>query len=156
LPLFLSTRRRLARRLLLGPQDVVDPESLVLKHAPRNGCAGIFVGMWLMVWCFMLVEMCRHELHAAKRDPAAIPVMTLLAAIAVAGAVYVAYELTTRDELRMDARGITYARRVIVVVLRRWEAPLDAVKNIDLCERTPPRAVGPSSGSPRRMRCSFA
>jgi hypothetical protein len=152
LPLFLSFRRRVVAPLLLGAHDVVaEPQSLVLRHTPRSGCLGIIAALWLIGWCFGLIAMCREALRAGSLELSTLIQMIMMAAVIFAGALYVLYQFTAIDELRVDGGGgITYRRRVIgIVVLRRWTAPLDAVYNIDLSERRPRRPVGGSSGPPQ-------
>jgi hypothetical protein len=106
-----------------------DGQRLLLRHAVRNGCGGIFALFWLWAFTFASISVSRSVV--AHPDLRGILVAALVVAIELAVAIYVLACLAMRDDLRMEYRRILYQRRVIFVI-RQQELQLAEIQNIDL------------------------
>ena len=108
-------------------------ESLVLQHAPRDGCSAIIVILWSIFWTafvlFMAREVARHP------DPRGISCLAVAALMDVAAWGYAIYSLFATDQIRVDRERLVYTRRVLIPIRRR-EVLLTRIENVDL--RTTP------------------
>ena len=111
---------------------------LVLRHSPTNGCAGFFILWPLLIFGSIVVV----EAPQAFKKPAVSSVlaMSVLTAISLSIAGFFLFSFFARDELHVDNRRIRYRRRVLVVTLRRWEAALFDVTDVDVIDTSTPRS----------------
>ena len=106
-------------------------QQIVLRHAPREGCAIFFVIPWCIAWTAFIVMMARDV--EARPDLRGIFWLAVMAAIDVAALAFVLYSLFATDELRLDQNRLIYFRRVLLPIRRR-ELLLTRVEKIDLLD----------------------
>ena len=104
-------------------------ESLVLQHAPRDGCGALLVIPGSIAWAAFLVFMARDV--ARHPDPRSIFWLTVLSLIDVVAFGYGIYSLFATDQIRVDRERLVYTRRVLVPI-RRHEMLLTRIENVDL------------------------
>ena len=104
-------------------------ESLVLEHAPRDGCGALFIIPWNIGWTVAIVFVARQV--AGHPDPHGIFWLAVMSLIGLAMWCYSVYGLSATDEIRVDRERLVYTRRVLIPVRRR-EFLLTRIANVDL------------------------
>jgi|GEM_PF-6194377 len=104
-------------------------ESLVLQHAPRDGCGALFVIPWSIGWTIGVVFMARQV--AGHPDLHGIFWLAVMSLIDLAAWGYSVYSLFATDQIRVDRERLVYTRRVLIPIRRR-EFLLTRIANVDL------------------------
>lgn len=104
-------------------------ESLVLQHAPREGCGVFIVIPWSIIWTAFIVFMARDIVR--HPDPRGIFALALMSLMDLAAWGYAVYSLFATDQIRVDREKLVYTRRVLIPIRRR-EFLLTRIANVDL------------------------
>jgi len=104
-------------------------QTLVLQHAPRDGCGAIIVFLWSIVWTIAVVFVAREV--ARQPDPRGFFALALVSLMDLAAWGFAVYGLFASDEIRVDRERLVYTRRVLIPIRRR-EVLLTRIANVDL------------------------
>lgn len=104
-------------------------ESLVLQHAPRDGCGALFIIPWNIGWTIAIVFTARQV--AGHPDPHGLFWLAVMSLIGLGMWGYSVYGLFATDQIRVDRERLVYTRRVLIPIRRR-EFLLTRIANVDL------------------------
>ncbi|MGE3640717.1 MAG: hypothetical protein AB7G28_19330 [Pirellulales bacterium] len=85
------------------------PDSLVIVRPRGNGCAVVFLFVWLTGWTFGLVNIATHDWSAASWNALVLMGLTELLVLG-----FFVYSLTGRERLTIRPRDVTYEHSAIV------------------------------------------
>lgn len=94
-------------------------ESLVLQHAPRDGCGALFIIPWNIGWTAAAVFMARQV--AGHPDPHGIFWLAVMSLIGLGMWGYSVYGLSATDQIRVDRERPVYDAGLDVYLIPRCD-----------------------------------